>query len=126
LKEFLGEHSPNLESLCLDGCAAVGCPVSSPETPNDPKWGDFWKALREGSPVLREVICECTDILPLADCRIADEDDSLIVWPYIDIDAPYGSVSDCPEVTQERLVAGDDNREYKLLMEELARRQQSN
>ncbi|KAG5659757.1 hypothetical protein KAF25_002316 [Fusarium avenaceum] len=125
LEEFLGEHSPSLESLCIDNCVAVGCDAYSPGTPSDPNWGGFWKAVRKGSPVLREFICEHIDNRELGGEGIADEDDSLFVWPYVDMEDPYDSASDCLEVNEEELALANDNQEYRLLMEELARRQQS-
>jgi hypothetical protein len=121
----LGEHSPSLEGLCLDFYAAVGCDAYSPGTPSDPNWGGFWKTVRKGCPVLREVICEHIDNCELDDEGIAEGDDSLIVWPYVDVYVPPSSVSNCLEVTEEELAASNDNREYRPLMEELARRQQS-
>ncbi|KAM0232140.1 hypothetical protein ACHAP5_010842 [Fusarium lateritium] len=125
LKEFLVEHSPNLKSLHFVGCSATAYPDPSPGRPSDPNWGDFWKAIRESIPVLREVTWKYPVFHQQAVDGIATEDESLIVWPYIKTEGPYGYIVDCPEVAQERLAAGDDNREYKLLMEELARRQQS-
>jgi hypothetical protein len=75
--------------------------------------------------VLREVICEHIDNCELDDEGIAEGDDSLIVWPCVDVYVPPSFVSNCLEVTEEELAASNDNREYRPLMEELARRQQS-
>lgn len=125
LEEFLAEHCPSLESLCIYNCAAAGCEGSILGTSIDPTWGEFWKAVRKGCPVLREVICERTQVHPLADEGIADGDDSLVAWPYVDVDIIYGFVGDCLEINELELELGNDSREYRLLMEELARRQQS-
>ncbi|KAI6758453.1 hypothetical protein HG530_010693 [Fusarium avenaceum] len=125
LEEFLGEHSPSLESLRLDSCPTVGCYDRSPGYPRDPNWGGFWKTVRKGCPMLREVIYEHSDNGELGDEGIADEDDSSFVWPYDDMEDPYGSVSNCLEVNEEELALANGYQEYRLLMEELARRQQS-
>lgn len=75
--------------------------------------------------MLREVIYEHSDNGELGDEGIADEDDSSFVWPYDDMEDPYGSVSNCLEVNEEELALANGYQEYRLLMEELARRQQS-
>ena len=139
LKDFLSGSTPNLESLRLENVGAWGGHVD-----DTPTWADFWKAVREGNPSLKEVIFHYPKSVPLtveevmngkgsvsktdteeeAQVRkMAEDDDSLIIWPYIISDDKYGNVFEMEEENREALAKGDDNREYKLLMEEIKKRQ---
>ncbi|KAF5664798.1 hypothetical protein FHETE_6913 [Fusarium heterosporum] len=124
LKEFLGAPSPSLESLYLYGCAASGYEESSPEQSHNPTWADFWETVRKNNPSLKEVLYQNPRSRQLHDGETIGEDENSIVWPYVELGFPYGDVRDCKQVNRQRLAAGDDDREFQLLMEEIARRQQ--
>ncbi|KAH7184765.1 uncharacterized protein B0J16DRAFT_340424 [Fusarium flagelliforme] len=136
LKDFLS--GSNLESLRLENVGAWG------HVGVTPTWADFWKAVREGNPSLKEVTYHYPKSPPLtveeamngndsvsqtdteeeAQVRkMVSDDDSLIIWPYIISDDKYGDVFEMEEENREALVKGDDNTEYKLLMEDVQKRQ---
>ena len=136
LKDFMS--GSKLESLRLENVGAWG------HVGDTPTWVDFWKAVREGNPSLKEVAFHYPQSVPLtveevmngkdsvsktdteeeAQVRkMAEEDDSLIIWPYVLSDDKYGNVFEMEEENREALEKGDDNREYKLLIEEIKKRQ---
>ncbi|KAJ4026433.1 hypothetical protein NW752_001376 [Fusarium irregulare] len=136
LKDFLSGST--LEGLRLENVGAWG------HVGDTPTWADFWKAVREGNPSLKEVTFHYPKSVPLtveevmngkdsvsktdteeeAQVRkMAEDDESLIIWPYIISDDKYGNVFEMEEENREALEKGDDNREYKLLMEEIKKRQ---
>jgi hypothetical protein len=138
LKDFLSGSTPKLESLRLENVGAWG------HAGDTPTWADFWKAVREGNPSLKEVTYHYPRSPPLTEeeamngndsvsqtdteeeaqvRKMVADDDSLIIWPYITSDNKYGDVFDMEEENREALVKGDDNREYKLLMEDVIKRQ---
>lgn len=139
LKDFLGGSTPKLESLRLENVGAWGEHVG-----DTPTWADFWKAVREGNPSLKEVtfhypksvlltveeVMNGKDLVSKTNTeeeaqvrKMAEDDDSLIIWPYIMSDYNYGNVFEMEKESREALEKGDDNREYKLLMEEIKQRQ---
>ncbi|KAM0342553.1 hypothetical protein ACHAPU_009405 [Fusarium lateritium] len=122
LKDFLSKTSPNLESLRLYGCAASGYEQSGAEPSENPTWADFWETVRKNNPSLREIVYQNPRTPQLPSGETVGKDDNSIIWPYIELGFPYGDVRDCKQVNQQRLAAGDDSREYQLLMEEIARR----
>ncbi|RGP58991.1 hypothetical protein FLONG3_11323 [Fusarium longipes] len=148
LMEFLSGGTPKLESLHLFNVAAWGFDASDfdPSLRDDPTWAEFWKAVREGNPTLEEVVYRYSKRPPLtynemmnddfdpaetdnerqAQIRkMVSDDPNLIIWPYVTSDDKYGDVQDWEETNLECLARGDDNREYKLLMNEIENRKQS-
>ncbi|CAF3660691.1 hypothetical protein FGSG_03765 [Fusarium graminearum PH-1] len=138
LKEFLSGSTPKLESLYLFNVAAWA-------EGTEPTWADFWKAVRKGNPALREVVYRYSRIAPL--CEFEDmnddsdsaemdsdevaqarkkltDDPTLAIWPYVTSNDKYGDVQAWEDVNLESLQKGDDNKEYKLLMDEIKQRQQ--
>jgi hypothetical protein len=55
--------------------------------------------------------------------KMVADDDTLVIWPYATSDDKYGDVQHWEETNLECLARGDDNREYKLLMDEINQRQ---
>jgi hypothetical protein len=49
-------------------------------------------------------------------------EDKEIIWPYVEIDEKYGMVMDNDVLNAEHLGMGDDNKEYRALMDEMERR----
>lgn len=150
LKDFLSGSTPKLESLHLDNVAAWGFEFSDIDSSSrsEPTWAEFWKAVRKGNPMLEDVVfryhktpplteAEYMNDSPSFDLAIADtereaqirmmvaDDDSLIIWPYITSNDKYGDILDWEETNLECLARGDDNKEYRLLLEGIKRRQQS-
>jgi hypothetical protein len=146
LKEFLSGSTPKLESLRLFDVVAWGFdPSNSSFSARDgPTWAEFWKAVREGNPTLREVVYQYPKRPPLTQDEIMNDDfdpvetdtereaqirkmvaddDTLVIWPYATSDDKYGDVQHWEETNLECLARGDDNREYKLLMDEIKQRQ---
>ena len=138
LKDFLSGSTPNLEGLRLENVGAWG------HVGDTPTWADFWKAVREGNPSLKEVTYHYPKNVPLTVEEVMNgkdsvsktdteeeaqvrkmtaDDDTLIIWPYIISDDKYGNVFEMEEENREALAKGDDNREYKLLMEEIKKRE---
>ncbi|CEI62342.1 hypothetical protein FVEN_g12038 [Fusarium venenatum] len=139
LKEFLRGSTPNLESIHLFNVAAWA-------EGNEPTWAEFWKAVRQGNPALREVVYQYSRSVPLtmdefmnddfdpaemdpeevAQVRKKVTDDpTLVIWPYVTSNDKYGDVQAWEDTILEALEKGDDNSEYKLLMEEIKQRQKS-
>ncbi|KAM0542360.1 hypothetical protein ACHAPJ_012825 [Fusarium lateritium] len=146
LKEFLSRSTPKLERIHMENCAALGMEYYFHEPDEDLSWAEFWKAVREGSPALveityrypklpplteRESMKTSGDDMALADTdtetsarlrKTVDEDEDSRIWPYITIDGKYGDVWGYADANLEHLEAGHDNREYKLLMDEVRQR----
>ncbi|RGP74597.1 hypothetical protein FSPOR_1174 [Fusarium sporotrichioides] len=139
LKEFLSGSTPKLESLHLFNVAAWAMG-------DEPTWADFWKAVRGRNPRLKEVVYGSPKSAPLTEgeCYNDDfdpeemdpeevarvrkkvtDDPTLIIWPYVTSDDKYGDVQDWEDLNLESLEKGDDNREYKLLTDEIKQRQQN-
>ncbi|KAJ4127822.1 hypothetical protein NW768_008098 [Fusarium equiseti] len=141
LMDFLSGSTPKLESLHLDNVAAWG-------TVFTPVWADFWEAVREGNPALKEVIYRYPRTPPLSEeerlhghdptfdatktddeqeaqaRKMVADDDTLTIWPYICADDTFGELFEMEDPNLYFLVLGHDNTEYKLLMKEIKERQQ--
>ncbi|KAG5752364.1 hypothetical protein H9Q70_004970 [Fusarium xylarioides] len=133
---------PSLRSLHVDECVAF---TSDPNGDDAPRWADLWKAARQALKAPAEVICVPTKERPITEDEgdyygdetyvpPADEDDKikkwrrrvkeeegLSIWPYGWLDEKYGSIFPDHEVNLERLESGEDNLEFKVLMEEVKR-----
>jgi hypothetical protein len=139
MKEFLSGSTPKLESIHMFNVAAWA-------DGSEPTWAEFWGAVRQGNPALREVVYRYSRSVPLtveefmnddfdptemdpeevAEVRKKVTDDpDLVIWPYVTSDDKYGDVQVWEETILEALKKGDDNKEYKLLTEEIKQRLQS-
>ena len=110
-----------------------------------PTWAELWKAVRQAIKAPAEVIYVPTKEQPITREEYyyrgddpykppSDEDeetktfrkrvkeeDGFCIWPYAWIDTKYGMVFPESEMNLDRLTSGEDNMEFKLLMEEVHR-----
>lgn len=142
LLPFLGGKPCNLREIHLKKCVAVETDNSDFELKT---WASLWKAIRETGKKPIRVTYQYPKSPPLTeDENYADEDedwkppedeeegiarlrrmvaeDKEIIWPYVEIDEKYGMVMDNDVLNAEHLGMGDDNKEYRALMDEMERR----
>ncbi|KAI1064196.1 hypothetical protein LB506_007889 [Fusarium annulatum] len=140
LTDYLKATNGTLSRLCVTECVAFS---SDPNGDDAPRWADLFKAARQALRAPAEVICVPTKERPITEDEgdyygdeayvpPADEDgkirnwrkkvkeeEGLCIWPYGWLDEKYGSIFPDHEVNLERLEGGEDNLEFKLLMEEV-------
>ncbi|ENH75520.1 hypothetical protein FOC1_g10005494 [Fusarium oxysporum f. sp. cubense race 1] len=142
LKDYLKATNGTLSKLCVTECVAF---TSDPNGDDAPKWADLWRAARQALRAPAEVVCVPTKERPITEDegdyygdevyvppadeddkikswrRKANEEEGLCIWPYGWLDEKYGSIYPDHEVNLERLENGEDNLEFKLLMDEVKR-----
>ncbi|KAK2674297.1 hypothetical protein RAB80_009281 [Fusarium oxysporum f. sp. vasinfectum] len=142
LTDYLKATNGTLSKICVTECVAF---TSDPNGDDAPKWADLWRAARQALRAPAEVVCVPTKERPITEDEgdyygdevyvpPADEDDKikswrrksneeegLCIWPYGWLDEKYGSIYPDHEVNLERLENGEDNLEFKLLMDEVKR-----
>ncbi|CVK95940.1 uncharacterized protein FMAN_13862 [Fusarium mangiferae] len=142
LTDYLKATNGTLSRLCITECVAFS---SDPNGDDAPRWADLFKAARQALKAPAEVICVPTKERPITEDEgdyygdeaytpPADENDKikswrkkvkeeegLCIWPYGWLDEKYGSIFPDHEVNLERLESGEDNLEFKVLMEEVKR-----
>ncbi|KAF5620167.1 hypothetical protein F52700_11487 [Fusarium sp. NRRL 52700] len=140
LTDYLKAANGTLSKLCITECVAF---TSDPNGDDAPRWADLFRAARQALKAPAEVVCVPTKERPITEDEgdyygdevyfpPADEDDKiktwrrkvkeeegLCIWPYGWLDEKYGSIFPDHEVNLERLEYGEDNLEFKLLMEEV-------
>ncbi|RYC80771.1 hypothetical protein BFJ63_vAg16343 [Fusarium oxysporum f. sp. narcissi] len=142
VKDYLKATNGTLSKLCVTECVAF---TSDPNGDDAPKWADLWRAARQALRAPAEVVCVPTKERPITEDegdyygdevyvppadeddkikswrRKAKEEEGLCIWPYGWLDEKYGSIYPDHEVNLERLENGEDNLEFKLLMNEVKR-----
>ncbi|KAI8716688.1 hypothetical protein NCS52_00963000 [Fusarium sp. LHS14.1] len=142
LLPFLKGKPRNLREIHLKKCVAE-------ETNDDDfelkTWASLWKVIRETGEKPIHVTYQYPKSPPLTeDENYADEgedwkppedeeegiarlrrlvvEDGDVIWPYVEIDEKYGMVMDNDVLNAEHLGLGEDNKEYKAMMDEMERR----
>ncbi|KAJ4328807.1 hypothetical protein N0V84_000817 [Fusarium piperis] len=135
----------DLREIYLKNCVAVETNDYDFELKT---WASLWKVIREmgeklirvtyhhhKSPPLTEAenyAAEGEDWKPpedeeegIARLRKIVAEDEDIIWPYAEVDDKYGMLMDNDVLNVEHLGRGDDNKEYRALMEEMERRRKA-
>ncbi|KAL6362777.1 hypothetical protein LRP88_04082 [Fusarium phalaenopsidis] len=142
LLPFLEGKPRNLREIHLSKCVAVETNEYDFELKT---WASLWKTIGETGEKPIRVTYQYHKSPPLTEEEnYADEDedwkppeneeegiarlrrmvveDKEIIWPYVEIDEKYGMVMDNDVLNVEHLRLGDDNKEYRALMDEMERR----
>ncbi|KAF4343546.1 hypothetical protein FBEOM_2455 [Fusarium beomiforme] len=144
LTDFLKAVPGTLSKLYIVECVAINYDKGDSDQPAAPTWADLWKAARGAMKAPADVMCVPTKERPITqeegqyyeddpyappdeeEDRIKSwrrkvEEDGLCIWPYAWLDEKYGSTYPDHEVNLQRLESGEDNLEFKMLMEEVKR-----
>ncbi|RSM06553.1 hypothetical protein CEP52_005717 [Fusarium oligoseptatum] len=142
LVPFLEGKPRNLREIHLKKCVAVETNDYDFELKT---WASLWKAIKETGEMPIRVTYQYHKSPPLTeDENYADEEedwkppedeeegiarlrrmvveDKDIIWPYVEIDEKYGMVMDNDVLNVEHLGLGNDNKEYRALMDEMEHR----
>ncbi|KAF5658581.1 hypothetical protein FHETE_9818 [Fusarium heterosporum] len=132
LLEFLKSHNDTLHDFEVHDCMCDEDNVT---------WAKLWETMREENAALLRVHIEQSKTPPLEYTFGQDgyrtpeevenvrkklaEDKSLVVWRYVIVDDKYGNPMDVEDVNLRRVKEGDDQTEYRRLLELLEERNKS-
>ncbi|KAM0430166.1 hypothetical protein ACHAPT_006174 [Fusarium lateritium] len=141
LPPFLEGKPHKLREIHLKDCVAVETNDYDFEMKT---WATLWKAIRETGDTPLRITYQHHKSPPLTeeenfadepDWKPAEDEeegitrlrkmvaaDKDITWPYVNVDTKYGMTSDDDVLNVEHLEMGEDNKEYRALMNEMERR----
>ncbi|WZH46959.1 uncharacterized protein QYS62_008087 [Fusarium acuminatum] len=131
LIEFLMSHGDSLQELTLEDCMCD----EGWSRDSTPAWADLWKTLRADCSNISKVSVVQTQTPPLAHMegfegyeprpdsesvskirKMLEEDESLVLWRYVAVDTKYRMVFEDEERNISCFEAGEDQREYSMLL----------
>ncbi|KAH7191812.1 uncharacterized protein B0J16DRAFT_353471 [Fusarium flagelliforme] len=142
LNSFLQGVHGTLSKIRNTECVALAEDIHDDKQPT---WEDLWKVVRQAIKAPAEVVFVPTRKRPITQeeyyhreddlykppsdeeekikkfRRMAKEEDGFCIWPYVWVDSQYGYALPEWEMDVARLESGEDNLEFKLLMEEVQR-----
>lgn len=137
LIEFLMSHGDSLKELTMVDCMCVeGWPRDA-----TPAWANLWQTLRVDCSNISKVSVVQTQTPPLAHMegfegyepspdsesaskirKMLKEDESLVLWRYVAVNTKYGMVFEVEERNILCFEAGEDQKEYSMLLDVIRER----